>query len=289
MRRFIRYCLLFIVPCYLLLTVADFLFSRVAKHSGNQSIESWNEILDGGIDADVLVVGSSRVTEHVNPLVLDSILTANTYVLGMDGRAIYSQIKKYHVYREFNTKPKLIIQNVDVFSMIKRLGVNKAQFFPFFWNESIRNTFFPEEPFTVWEKYLPMYRYLNINYRSDMPGIRAFLPDGNKKLTKGYRGLNKPWDGSALAAVDSIPFLVDSACVQAFKDYLTEVKADGIHGVSGDFRIQARVLCEEEVVVQRRIQAEPFYEELAGEGFGQGVTQLDLTDAEVRTVEHKCI
>jgi hypothetical protein len=231
MRRFIRYCLLFIVPCYLLLTVADFLFSRVAKHSGNQSIESWNEILDGGIDADVLVVGSSRVTEHVNPLVLDSILTANTYVLGMDGRAIYSQIKKYHVYREFNTKPKLIIQNVDVFSMIKRLGVNKAQFFPFFWNESIRNTFFPEEPFTVWEKYLPMYRYLNINYRSDMPGIRAFLPDGNKKLTKGYRGLNKPWDGSALAAVDSIPFLVDSACVQAFKDYLTEVKADGIQVV----------------------------------------------------------
>ncbi len=231
MRRFIKYCLLFTVPCYLLLTGVDYLFSQVAKHSSDYSIESWNELMNGNIDADVVAVGSSRVTEHVNPLVLDSVLQTNAYVLGMDGRAIYSQIKKYHVYREHNAKPKVIIQNVDVFSMIKRLGICKTQFFPFFWDKSIRKYFFSEEPFTFWEKYMPMYRYLNVHFRSNMPGIKFFLPDGQKKLTKGYRGLDRPWDGSALAAVDSIPFLVDSTCVQAFKDYISEAKAENVQMV----------------------------------------------------------
>ncbi len=274
MKRFIKYCLLFIVPCYLLLTVVDYMFSQVAKHSGNHSIESWDEVLKGGIGADVVVVGSSRVTEHINPLVLDSILNVNSYVLGMDGRAIYSQIKKYHVYREHNGKPRLIIQNVDVFSMIKRSGVNKIQFFPFFWDESIRRTFFPVEPFTVWEKYLPMYRYLNINHRSEMPGLRAFLPDGTKKLTKGYRGLDLPWDGSALATVDSIPFLVDNSCVKAFKDYISESKAEGIQMVFVFCPLYAgatqKMTCLNEV--------HNFYHSIANEF---GIPVLDYTRMEI--------
>jgi hypothetical protein len=92
----------------------------------------------------------------------------------------------------------------------------------------MRATFFPVEPFTVWEKYLPMYRFVHINSRSEMPGLSAFIPDGKKTLTKGYRGETKTWNGMALAAVDSIPFLVSDTIAQQFETYLAEAKAEGI-------------------------------------------------------------
>ena len=228
MKRFIKYCLLFTLPAYLLLTVVDYRFSQTAKRSSDYSIEAWYDIMNGVIDADVVVMGSSRAWEHVNPLILDSVLEVNSYNLGIDGRSFDSQILKYHLYRERNTKPQLIIQNVDIFSLIHRVGIKKIQFFPYFWDKSIRDTFFPVEPFTVWEKYLPMYRFLHVNARSDMPGLSVFLPDGTKTLTKGYKGEELSWNGRALSAVDSIPFLVNDTTARMFKDYLAEVKADGI-------------------------------------------------------------
>lgn len=228
MKRFIKYCLLFTLPAYLLLTVVDYRFSQIAKRSSDYSIEAWYDIMNGVIDADVVVMGSSRAWEHVNPLILDSVLDVNSYNLGIDGRSFDSQILKYHLYRERNTKPQLIIQNVDIFSLIHRVGIKKIQFFPYFWDKPIRDTFFPVEPFTVWEKYLPMYRFLHVNARSDMPGLSVFLPDGTKTLTKGYKGEELSWNGRALSAVDSIPFLVNDTTARMFKDYLTEVKADGI-------------------------------------------------------------
>lgn len=230
MRRFIKYCLLFTLPAYLLLTMVDYKFSQVAKHSSDYSIEAWYDLMNGDIAADVVVMGSSRAWEHVNPLILDSILSINSYNLGIDGRSFDSQILKYHLYREHNTqKPQLIIQNIDVFSLINRIGIKKIQFFPYFWDKSMRATFFPVEPFTVWEKYLPMYRYVHINPRSDMPGLSVFIPDGKKTLTKGYRGETLPWNGKALSALDSIPFLLNDTIARKFDEYLTEVKAEGIN------------------------------------------------------------
>ena len=228
MKIFIKYCLLFILPAYLLLAIVDYVFSQSAKRSSNYTIEAWYDLMNGDITADVVVMGSSRAWEHVNPLILDSILSANSYNLGMDGRSFDSQILKYHLYRERNSKPKLIIQNIDVFSLINRAGIKKIQFFPYFWDKSMRATFFPVEPFTVWEKYLPMYRFVHINSRSEMPGLSAFIPDGKKTLTKGYRGETKTWNGMALAAVDSIPFLVSDTIAQQFETYLAEAKAEGI-------------------------------------------------------------
>ena len=99
MKKFLSKILIFVLPAWLLLLVVDYWFSQEAKQSNDYVIEAWYDLMNGDINADVIVMGSSRAWVHIDPLILDSILGVNTYNLGIDGRSFNSQIKKYHIYR----------------------------------------------------------------------------------------------------------------------------------------------------------------------------------------------
>lgn len=199
----------------------DYVYSKLATRSHYVSIEAWYDLMNGKIDADVVAVGSSRSWVHINPVILDSVLHVNTYNLGMDGSPVNRQVHKYHLFRKYNRKPKLIIQNIDVWSLNYRIGYQEEQFLPYFWNQSMRNEFFPTEPFSFWEKYIPLYRYLH--YSPDI-----FLNKGPLNLTKGYEGKEYPWDGSSYMNVESIPFIVSDTSAVLFDEFLSQAKSEKI-------------------------------------------------------------
>lgn len=227
MKKFLSKLILFILPFWILLTLVDFKFSQVAKHSDEHAIEAWYDLMNGNVDADVIVMGNSRALVNVDPLILDSVLHVNSYNLGIDGRSVSSQVRKYHLFKAHNKKPKLIIHNIDIFSFHYRPGIMKYQFYPYFWDQSVRQEYMPSEPFTAGEKYLPMYRFIHIDRLSEC-GFLDFLSSDSSSLIKGYRRQPKSWDGKALKNIDSIPFVVNDTTVRMFDEYLAEVKADGI-------------------------------------------------------------
>lgn len=202
----------------------DYFFSKHAIQSHHIPIEAWYDLMNGNIDADVVAVGSSRTWVHINPVILDSILHVNTYNLGMDGSPVNRQVQKYHLFREYNRKPKLIIQNIDVWSLNYRIGYQKEQFFPYFWNKAMRKEFFPTEPFSFWEKHIPLYRYLSDN-------LKIFLNKGPHNLTKGYEGKEIPWDGKSYMEVDSILFIANDTSAILFDEFLSQAKAEKINVV----------------------------------------------------------
>ena len=160
--------------------------------------------MHGKIDADVIVMGSSRAWVHVNPIILDSILNTSTYNLGIDGSMIDRQIRKYNLYRIYNRKPKLIIQNIDQGTLNKTNGFQREQFFPYFWDRAMRGEFYDVEPLSVWDKYVPMYRYWR-NY--DIKQLFEMSFSRQQRLTKGYEGRDQPWDDSKYKEQKSIRFL----------------------------------------------------------------------------------
>ena len=222
MKKFTYNLLLFVLPFGFTMTIVDFLFSSIAKHSNDYAIESWYDLMNGDIQADVIIMGSSRAWVQYKPLALDSILNINSYNLGIDGRHHYSEIKKYHLFKKHNKKPRLIIQNIDIFELntIDR-GYNMYQFYPYFWERDMRKEFINNEPFNAADKFLPMYRFINY-------GIRTFLPSDCNYLTKGYRGQIRPWNGEAFMKVDSIRFVSNDTVLRMFDSYLAEARADGI-------------------------------------------------------------
>lgn len=82
MKKFLYSIISFVLPVWVILTIADYYYSQAATKSNYFHIEAWYDLMHGKIDADVVVMGSSRAWVHINPIILDSILGVNTYNLG---------------------------------------------------------------------------------------------------------------------------------------------------------------------------------------------------------------
>jgi hypothetical protein len=176
--------------------------------------------MHGNIDADIIIMGSSRAWVHIDPIMLDSILHISSYNIGMDGSTINRQIHKYNLFRRFNRKPKVIIQNIDYSSMGHGTGFKKEQFYPYFWNMEMRKEMLEYEPVTFWEKYVPFHRYRETE--------KNYFTMGPQTLTKGYKGQEKTWDGTNYKAVDSISFTVNDTTESMFINYLAKAKSEEI-------------------------------------------------------------
>lgn len=222
MKRFIFNILIWGLPFWGIMCIVDYCYSKRVEKSNYCSIEQWNDIINGNIDADIVIMGSSRAWVQINPMIIDSVLSTNTYNLGTDGSNFNRQMKKYIIYRKYNKKPKLVIQNIDFCSTLGyNVGYEKIQFCPFFWNKSIRDEFWSSEPFSFFEKYAPMYRFRNL-----FPSFLLSL--GERSLNKGYRSVDESWNGEEFEKIDSIRFNVNSTTLNMFCEYLKKNKEDSI-------------------------------------------------------------
>ncbi len=228
MKRFLYNILLFVVPAYALLAIGDYFFSRRAQQSNFFHIENWYDLMHGNIEADIIVMGNSRAFVQIAPHILDSVLGSSSYNLAIDGSSINRQIRKYNVFRQYNRKPKLIIQNIDHITLNYVTGYEREQFFPYFWNKHIREEFMTTEPFSFWEKCLPLYRYYRNLKRRELWGL---LTSTDRQLEKGYQGKDKPWDGTAFSHIDTVYYRVNDEAVKMFDQYLAQAKAEGIQVV----------------------------------------------------------
>ena len=219
MKKFLIHFILSLIPLLALYPI-DFLYSQIAMRSNHRPIEAWYDLMHGKIDADVIAMGSSRIYRHIDPTIVDSILSVKSYNLGMKSALFNRQYHKYNLYRKYNRKPYLIIQNIDFDTLGYRVGHEKEQFMPYFWNIPMRKEIISNEPFSRWEKLLPLYRYR---------GYDLFLTSTPRTLTKGYSSYNLSWDGVALAQIDSIPFNYNDVSAKMFDEYLSQAKAEGIN------------------------------------------------------------
>ena len=218
MRTFFFKILLSLAPLIALYLV-DFIYSQVAMQSNYEPFESWYELMHGKIDADVVIIGNSHAYNYYDPYVLDSTLNINSFNLGQPGQNIYEFIPRYDLYRQLNNKPDLIIQDINLFTLYYRYGNHKEQYFPYFWNKSMRNAYYSIEPLSFQEKYLPLYRY---------HGYNLWFKREPRYQYKGFTPLNQKYDGTGLASIDSLYFKYDGLADSLFDNYLACIKSDSI-------------------------------------------------------------
>ena len=66
MRKFLSHLIVFAVMGYLVMTALDVGLSRVASSSHYGATECWENLMKGRIDADCVILGSSRAMNHVD-------------------------------------------------------------------------------------------------------------------------------------------------------------------------------------------------------------------------------
>ncbi|GHT04081.1 hypothetical protein AGMMS49525_10040 [Bacteroidia bacterium] len=212
----------------------DFMLEKGLKKTGTGEFSTWNAIFSSNINADAIILGSSRALVQIDPEILDTTLHVNAYNLGMDGYPFSMQYVRYKIFEKYNKKPKLIIQNVDFMTLFRGTPINKVQFAPYM-HEDVLKKELEAMGISETERHVPASSYYS-EYATIVKGVSEFfnLKHFPSERYKGYFGQDKTWDGvdfQKRLAQDSIVAEKNPEIVNLFDSFLKECEASGVQMV----------------------------------------------------------
>ena len=226
MKRFLKIVGIVAVLLYGLNLGIDYAMSYKLQHSVDRRYIGWSKIINEQLDADLVIMGSSRAWVQYDPAILDSILQINTFNMGIDGSGLNRQIIRYEVFDHYQAKkPKYIVLNVDYFSATNwTIGYEREQFFPYMWDPYMRKVISKVEPMSWGERYIPVYRYTTYKGLYNVVHEKPW----DAKTYKGYMGHDKTWNPEAYNEISSFHFKADERVMAMFEQFLEERKQEGI-------------------------------------------------------------
>lgn len=234
MRQFIIKSLKFGFVVLVVSVLLDLMISFGLRKTECYRFQMFSDIIKGDMNCDLLYMGNSRGFSHFNPRVIDSICGVNSYSLGLGGYPINAQIAAYHCYKTHNGTPKMIVQQVDFVTLNLMNDIrhqhDSERFFPTVYDKCMRKEL-KSLGYGFMELHCPLYRYfgyqkvikdgllefLGVRHYVDRPAYKGFSPEKGK------------WDGTNVAAMDSIDGALDNNAIKLFEDYLAECKNDGVY------------------------------------------------------------
>ncbi|MBS1629106.1 MAG: hypothetical protein JST27_03515 [Bacteroidetes bacterium] len=200
MKTFLMRCV-----CFLALALATLwlltAFTDSRLHNRDKGrFKVWNEIANGKINADLLIMGSSHAHVQVNPKLLQPLFPGgNIFNAGMDGYTFPVQLARYHFYRRHNKKPRCILLCVDYLEFgNSEFKIDRIQFLPYTYDTSIRNAL--SIMGVSWPRvYLPFLKYRGES-QALIAGISPTLSlagDQDFSQSNGFMPVNSHWSETA--------------------------------------------------------------------------------------------
>lgn len=197
MRKFLYKILLYVVLFALFAFMLQNIIDRGLRNYDDDMYIDWNRIFRGQIKADIIIIGSSRAYVHFSPQIIEVTTNLSSYNLAVNGSAPLTQKSKLDFFLANNPAPKILIQNVDIFLLLKERHIfEKEQFFPYLNQPSI-SEHLKKIDSNIWlENTIPLYKYRGFRNIFFL-GLQSYLgllekPQVNKY--KGYAGVDAQWN-----------------------------------------------------------------------------------------------
>ncbi len=235
MKRFIIRLLFFCLAPLPVLFLLNHIVDKGLQKSRYYYYSEWNDLFNGKINADLLILGSSRAWVQISPRILDSELHLNSYNLGMDGSCFELNFERLKLYLAHNKKPKYILQEVGFNTTLVRFPTlpGTQQFLPYLNDPAVWDIITSHTTtLNFLDRYFPMYKYNN-EFVVVKEGINSYFGRGVKSAKyKGYQGQDKVWDSSfynfKMNNPEGITSGIDSQGVAIFKQFLDFCKTNDI-------------------------------------------------------------
>jgi hypothetical protein len=236
MKKFLTQFLLFVAPVVILGYAADFYLGKALRksHIARDEYPVWNDILDGKLDASILIYGSSTAWVQINPAAIADSLHTTAYNLGIDGHNFWLQYLRHRLLLQHNPPPALIIQTLDIFTLQKRANLfNPDQFLPYMlFNREIKRATVDYEGYHPLDYHLPLVRYYGKRQAISTAMRLSLTKDtGPEQRVKGYEPQDKPWTDDLAKAKKSMAYFeasLDTASLDLFEKYIQECKSKNI-------------------------------------------------------------
>jgi hypothetical protein len=190
--------------------------------------------MNGQVDADIIIHGSSRAAVQFDPRIFEKELGLKTYNLGIDAFGFHMQYCRHRLLLENNKKPSTIIQVLDysVFDKAEQLYYPE-QFYPYLENNTVWNSVASYKGINQFEKVVPFFRYVG-HRRSLQHAAKIFLqphrnkPDRFNGFQPQYLSWNDDFETAKTKLGNQYYEPVDSAIVKLFTNYIEECKRENI-------------------------------------------------------------
>jgi hypothetical protein len=236
MKRFLLKLFLFLAAIFILAAALDVIVSKGVLKMEDYRFQDYAAMLKGGMDHDVLIMGNSRGKSHYDTYLIDSLCHVSSFCIGVGGYPFNVQLMKYHLYREHNAKPRVIIQELDhgtiQFFADVRHQHQSEQFFPLVYDRAMRKEL-KGMGYGWCELNLPMYRYYG--YQQVIKnGLLEFFHLKHyvtMPAYKGHRPEEGPWNGAPLAEMEEQKITITDENLALFESYLQQCRSDSIQVV----------------------------------------------------------
>jgi hypothetical protein len=191
--------LIFMLLSLLSLLVTDFLVNSGLRRITTSSFGVFNRIVNGQVNAAILVSGSSRALNHFDPRVIRDRTGLTTFNIGMNGSQTDMQVAVLKTYLKHNAKPSLLVHSLDSFTFVTSHGGVwfPGQYLPYLKEDAIYQALSAVDPDTWKARYLPLYGYavqdMNFTWLTGVAGLMGRNPRENRYL--GFEPRQAQWTG----------------------------------------------------------------------------------------------
>ena len=156
----------------------------------------WNAVIEGKVNADILISGSSRALVHFASDTISSIMENKTcYNIGLDGSPLNLQLPFLQTYLQFNRPPQIFVQELDITCLKVRKDIhNPSMYLPYLDQKYIYTNLLSLDKEFWRYKYIPLYGYALAPYY--YKEIAFFKLIGRTEVEFRYDGfmpVNKSW------------------------------------------------------------------------------------------------
>lgn len=135
--------------------------------------EDWDAIVKGTVNADLVIVGSSRGYTGYNPMIIGDGLKMKAHNLSFNAGGYKLQERKLDIYLKNNATPKIIVQNIDLAHFSEnRMLPDESQFITSVNNPDVNGLISSYDVKFEYINYIPLLKY-NQNFKLLKSGLAA--------------------------------------------------------------------------------------------------------------------
>jgi len=162
MGKFLLYVFKIIIFSFLVALFIQYLADLGLKKLDDSIYSDWNKILDGNINSDLVILGSSRGYVSYDPRIIEKTIGLTSYNLSINAGSYNLQNLKFESYLNKNRNPKVIIQNIDLTHFSKSNNLpEEFQFLPYLDNKNLAQELSEINSDYSWNHYIPLFKYNN--------------------------------------------------------------------------------------------------------------------------------
>jgi hypothetical protein len=155
-----------------------------------------NRIMQGEVNAQVIINGSSRALSHFDPRIIEARTGHTAFNLGRNGSQTDMQVAVLKAYLEHNKTPDVVIQSLDSFSFeATRKVYNPAQYVPYLYDQELYAPLRQFDPHTWRSRYLPLYGYvvddMSFSWILGLGALSGWSP--REEFFLGFNPRSKKW------------------------------------------------------------------------------------------------